>query len=80
MSVSLSDTHFDAERVQVGLLRRAGTERRAEMACGLSASTRALSLSNLERLHPELSVQERLVRLAELVYGEELIARARGTA
>ena len=78
MRTQSSDTHPEAERVQLELLRRAGADRRAAMACGLSSSTRALSLGNLERLHPELTPRQRLVKLAEAIYGEELVAKARG--
>ena len=78
MRTQSSDTHPEVERVQLELLRRAGADRRAAMACGLSSSTRAMSLGNLERLHPELTPRQRLVRLAEALYGEELVAKARG--
>ena len=70
-----SDTHPDAEAVQVGLLQKAGAQRRVAMACRLTRSMRALSLQGLERRHPDWSEAQRRLKLVELLYGPDLALR-----
>jgi hypothetical protein len=67
-----ADTDADAEAVQLELLRRAGTARRAAMALALSAQVIGMARRALRRAHPELSETEAALRFVELHYGREL--------
>jgi hypothetical protein len=75
--VSPSDTPSAVEAIQIDLLRRAGTARRAALAFSLSRAAIRASRRAVARRHPELDEQGVLLRWAELHYGEELAGRVR---
>ena len=75
--VGPSDTPAAVEAIQLDLLRRAGTARRAALAFSLSRAAIRASRRAVARRHPELDEQGVLLRWAELHYGEELAGRVR---
>lgn len=77
MRARSDDTDAAAERVQLDLLRRAGSARRAQMALSLSATTIALARRAIGRRQAGASAEQVGVRFVELHYGAEL-ARAVG--
>jgi hypothetical protein len=68
----LSDTHPDADRVQIELLRRATPEQRLEKTLNLTATLVNASRETLASLNPGLSEQELSIKCVELYYGKEL--------
>ena len=72
-----SDTHPDAEQVQLRLLREATVARRV----GLLRSLTQLAVSNskraIQRANPKLSQCEQDVLFVELNYGKDLADRVR---
>ena len=75
--MSVTDTSPEVEAVQLGLLRRAGTARRAGLMLSLSRSAIRSSRRAIARRHPELDAQGVLLRWAELHYGDDLANRVR---
>ena len=71
------DTDPEAEKVQIGLLQRAGVARRAHMALGLSAQVIGLAHRAIREAHPDLSATEVGLRFVGLHYGAELAASVR---
>lgn len=74
---SMNDTHPDAERVQLELLRNAGPRRRAIIASQLSNQSKWRSRQAIARAHPTLSERARALLFIELSYGRELADRVR---
>ena len=72
MNARSLDTDPEAERVQVDLLRKAGRERRAEMALKLSAQVIALARRAIRRAAPGATEEEIGLRFVELHYGRDL--------
>lgn len=68
----LSDTDPEAERVQLELLRRAGPERRLQLALNLTHEVIALSRCALRELHPRATDEELGVLWVRHTYGDEL--------
>jgi hypothetical protein len=73
----LTDTHPDAEKVQIELLRRATPEQRLRMALNLTATVVNLSRRTIAELNPDLSPEEVNLKWVEFCYGKELAARLR---
>ncbi|MEN6452316.1 MAG: hypothetical protein ABFC96_17635 [Thermoguttaceae bacterium] len=73
----LSDTHPDAERVQIELLRQMTPEERLRMAFGLTATMVNLSRQTIAALNPGLDARELNLKCVELYYGKELASRLR---
>jgi hypothetical protein len=74
----VNDTDPRAAAVQLDLLRRAGTERRAAMAVRLSDAVVELSRRALRERSPVgIEEQELMLRWAELHYGADLARRIR---
>ncbi len=69
---SLSDTSPEAQKVQIDLLRKAGSARRTMMAINLSHTAMELSKRAIRRANPELSEFEIKIRFLALCHGEEL--------
>jgi len=67
-----NDTDPDAERVQLGLLRKATVAARASMAFSLSEMSIRLALRAIRRQSPELSNEEVLLRFVEIHHGSDL--------
>ena len=78
MSGSLSDTHPDAERVLVELMRQAPVWRRLEIVAQMNETVRLLILSGLRQRHPEATAEELHRRMADILLGPDLAARAYG--
>ena len=66
-----------ADRVQVELLRAAGSTRRAALACSLSSSVIGLARQAIRQRHPSYDEQEVLLEFAALHYGPELAQHVR---
>ena len=62
----------------IGLLRQAPPWRKLHMVGQLNLTVRALALSGLRRRHPEATPDELRRRLAHLLLGADLAARAYG--
>lgn len=77
MSDGDRDTHPAAAAVQLDLLRRAGTARRAALTLRLSQSVIDASRRAIARRHPELDARGRQLRWVELHYGHDLADRVR---
>lgn len=77
-SLLFSDTSPEAEAVLIGLLRQAPAWRKVHMVAQLNQMVRTLALSGLRARHPEDTPQELRRRLADLLLGPDLAARAYG--
>jgi hypothetical protein len=75
-----SDTHPDAEEVQLELLRRMPPWRKLELVEGMTQTVYTLILAGLRERHPLATTEELRLRLATLVLGPDLAARAYGRA
>lgn len=71
------DTTEDADKMQFSLLRRAGAQRRFELARLQTASATKMSRRRIARQHPAWSEQEIGLHWATLMYGEEVAERLR---
>jgi hypothetical protein len=71
----VNDTHPSAARVQLELLRKAGTTRRAALALSLSHDVIAMSRRALRERMPGASERDVLLRWVSLCYGHDLAAR-----
>ena len=68
----MNDTHSEAERVQIELLRKAGPGRRAAMAIALTDQVVKLSKRAIAQAHPNKSPQELLLLFIAVHYGKDL--------
>lgn len=68
----MNDTHPEAARIQLELLRAAGATKRAELALSLSQTVIGLSRRALRAQMPGASEQEVLLRWVEQNYGMAL--------
>jgi len=78
MRTLAEDTHPDAERVLIDLLRAASPARKLGMMLDANRAARALALTGLRERHPNDSPSRLRRRLADLWLGPELAARAYG--
>jgi hypothetical protein len=78
MPAPLSDLRPEAEKVQIELLRQAPAWRKMEMVAQMNETVRTLALCGLRQRHPNASPEELRRRLADLLLGPELAARAYG--
>jgi len=78
MSTLSSDTHPDAERVQLELLRQAPSWRKLELVGQLNDTVRTLALSGLRQRYPHAAAHELRRRLADLLLGPALAERVYG--
>ena len=76
MSVLFSDTSPEAERVLIDLGRQAPAWRKLHMVGQMNATLRTLALSGLRQRFPKASAPELRRRLAELLMGAEIAAKA----
>lgn len=72
------DTHPDAERVQIDLMRRTPVWRKMDLLAQLNQAARIFAMSGLRRRHPSATEQEIHRRLADLILGKELAERVYG--
>lgn len=73
----LSDTHPDAERVQIELLRQKTPMQRLGMALDLTDSLLRSSRQTIASRNPHLNAHELTVKCVELYYGKQLAAQLR---
>jgi hypothetical protein len=73
----MNDTHPDAERVQIALLRQMSMDRRGQIGSMLTNQGRWRTRHAIARAHPSLSPLERELFLIELAYGRDLAQRVR---
>lgn len=74
----MNDTHPEAERVQIELLRKAGPEHRVAMACSLTDQVIKMSKAAIARAHPEMTTIERDLLFIEVHYGRKTADWVRG--
>jgi hypothetical protein len=72
------DTHPEAERIQIELLRQAPPWRKLHMVGQLNGMLRTLALSGLRQRYPQATPEELHRRLADLWLGPDLAARVYG--
>ena len=77
MKTQSPDTHPEAERVQIELLRKAGMAKRISIAGRLSRSAIQLSRQAIRKANPTASETELHLLFIELNYGKELADRLR---
>jgi hypothetical protein len=73
----ITDTHPDAERVQIELLRKKTVSERFALVRSLTTFTIELSRRAIARANPDLNPDELRLKYIELVYGKELSQRVR---
>jgi hypothetical protein len=78
MRTLAEDTHPNAERVLIELLRGAAPARKMSMVPDDNRTARMLALTVLQERHPHVSATRLRRRLADLWLGPELAARACG--
>ncbi len=69
------DTHPEAERVQIALIRKAGIARRIGIARSLSETAIKLSRRAISRANPQLSEQELNLVIVAHNYGRDIADR-----
>ena len=78
MNRSRLDTDPEVERLQVERLRKMPAWRKMALMAELSESVRMLALAGLRQRYPSDTPAQRRRRLADLLLGPELAARAYG--
>jgi hypothetical protein len=78
MRTLAEDTHPDAERVLIELLRGASPSRKIAMLLSANRTARALAMTGLRERHPGESETRLRRRLADLWLGPELAMKAYG--
>ena len=73
------DTHPDAERMQIELMRATPVWRKLDLLAQLNQAARLFAISGLRRRHPGATEQEIHRRLADLSLGAELAERVYGS-
>ena len=71
------DTHPEIERIQIELLRKAGTQRRLQLGLKLSGEALVIAQKGIRRAHPEVSELEAKLIFVEVTYGKDLADRVR---
>ena len=79
MKTLSQDTHPDAERKQIELLRRMPPWRRLDLAIQMTQTCHTLALAGLRSRYPQASDLELHRRLSAQVLGTELAARVYGS-
>jgi hypothetical protein len=77
MKTQSRDTHPDAERIQIELLRSASVARRMSLVRSLSRSVIELARRGIARADSRLNEDEVALRFVELHYGRDLAERLR---
>jgi len=68
----MDDTHPQARRVQIELLRQAGPQRRLQMTIGLTDHVLRLSQRGIAQAQPKLSAIERNLLFVRVHYGRAI--------
>jgi hypothetical protein len=74
----LTDTHPDAERVQIQILRAMPSWKKFELINDMIVTSRKLVLAGLHDRFPEAGEEELRRRLATVLLGPELAAKVYG--
>ena len=77
MRTQSPDTHPEAERVQIEVLRKAGIARRMSITRSLSRSAIQLSRQGIRKANPNASEEEISLIFIEVTYGKDLADRVR---
>ena len=80
MSVLSSDTDPKMEALQIQAWRQASPTRKMNMLAQLNASARRLALTGLRAQYPQASEAELRLKLAGLLFGDELARKVYGEA
>ena len=72
------DTDPEIEKLQIEGLRQMPSWRKLALACDMNRAVRSLALAGLRQRYPDDSPAQRQRRLADLILGPELAARAFG--
>ena len=75
MNTGLSDTHPDAERVQIELLRKATIAQRVRLTRSLSSTVMQLAWRAIEEANPGASEHEVALIFVAVHYGKDLADR-----
>ncbi len=78
MTPNVSDTHPDAEKVQIAGLRSLPAWQKLEMVNDLTMAARRFALAGLRERFPRAGPEELRRRLATLCLGRELATKAYG--
>jgi hypothetical protein len=78
MTTLAPDTHPEIERLQIERLRQMPTWRKVALMAEMGQTVRALAMAGLRQRHPEDTPARRRRRLADLLLGPELAAKAYG--
>ena len=78
MTTLVNDTDPNLERWQIEQLRQMPVWRKLELMAAMSESVKLLALAGLRQRHPAATPAELRRRLADLLLGPELAARAYG--
>ena len=80
MGVLSSDTHPKMEALQIQLWRQASPTRKMNMLAQLNAAARLLAMTGLRAQYPQASEAELRLKLAGLLFGDELARKVYGEA
>jgi hypothetical protein len=72
------DTHPEAERVQIEMLRQMPSWRKLQLIGEMTRTCQVLALSGLRQRHPDETPEELRLRLAVLMLGRETATRVYG--
>jgi hypothetical protein len=75
MTSQTNDTHPDAEKARLELLRQASVSKRLTLAFSLSQTVIDLAKRAIRRRHPNEGEQDILLRFVSVHYGAELSSR-----
>jgi hypothetical protein len=78
MTTLSPDTHPEIERLQIERLRQMPPWRKVALMAEMGQTVRALAMAGLRQRHPEDTPARRRRRLADLLLGPELAAKAYG--
>ena len=77
--MSLSDTSPKIEQIQLEQLRRMPAWRKLALVAEMNQTVRTLALAGLRQRYPDEATSQQQRRLADLLLGSELAARAYGS-
>ena len=80
MGTLSGDTHPQAEKIQIEIIRRMPPWKKFALVDDLNETVRAFAVRGLEQSHPNASPATIRRMLAELMLGEELACRVYGHA
>jgi hypothetical protein len=78
MTIQVGDTQPDVERILIQRLRQMPAWRKMALVGEMNRTVRTFALGGIRLRHPEDSPEQQQRRLADLLLGPELAARAYG--